>query len=436
MPSASWEKSNVSTPLRRSRLHPRDGTRLAVADLHNHTLLSDGVGAPEEAYAAMRDAGLDVAALTDHSKVGWGTLSGADPCAQTRRPSRGAKNWCRALLGLHEGGWFTTGALADAADDPGAFTALRGFEWTHPTLGHLNVWGSARWTDPLHTSGIGWDGLGEGAHRIPYLGPTMRRVLRAMPGGPGMRPMWDWLAEHPDAAPRGGGADGLAGFNHPGREPGRFDAFAYDARVADRVVSLEMFNKTDDYLFGGRGASPLVACLDAGWRVGLLGTSDEHGDDWGRPDGKGRAGLWVRELTREGVREALRARRFFATRERGLHLDATVGGARMGGVAAHRSGPVDVAVELAGLAEEAEVQVLRSGTEAPTVVHVEPVPARQAALVRFSVPVDVEEVDGVVLRVASRERDSRRPGPRGHPGNRRALAYASPVWLDPDAPGG
>ncbi len=26
------------------------------------------------------------------------------------------------------------------------------------------------------------------------------------------------------------------------------------------------------------------------------------------------------------------------------------------------------------------------------------------------------------------------PGPPGHPGNLRALAYASPFWLDPQAP--
>ena len=36
---------------------------------------------------------------------------------------------------------------------------------------------------------------------------------------------------------------GLAGFNHPGREPGRFQEFAFDPRVRGRVVSLELFNR-------------------------------------------------------------------------------------------------------------------------------------------------------------------------------------------------
>ncbi|MGH3945742.1 MAG: hypothetical protein ACRDSI_11945, partial [Pseudonocardiaceae bacterium] len=43
------------------------GTVLVHADMHNHTLLSDGAGDPEAAFPSMRDAGLDVAALTDHA---------------------------------------------------------------------------------------------------------------------------------------------------------------------------------------------------------------------------------------------------------------------------------------------------------------------------------------------------------------------------------
>ena len=40
-----------------------------AADLHNHTRLSDGRGDPREAFASMRRAGLDVAALTDHANL-------------------------------------------------------------------------------------------------------------------------------------------------------------------------------------------------------------------------------------------------------------------------------------------------------------------------------------------------------------------------------
>ncbi len=45
--------------------------------------------------------------------------------------------------------------MADGAQEDGAFTALRGFEWSSPMLGHIDVWFSERWTDPLHTGGVG-----------------------------------------------------------------------------------------------------------------------------------------------------------------------------------------------------------------------------------------------------------------------------------------
>jgi hypothetical protein len=48
-----------------------------------------------------------------------------------------------------------------------------------------------------------------------------------------------------------------------------------------------MFNRTDDYLFDGWSSgqsSQLNACLNAGWRTGLTGVTDEHGTNWGRPD--------------------------------------------------------------------------------------------------------------------------------------------------------
>jgi hypothetical protein len=82
--------------------------------------------------------------------------------------------------------------------------------------------------------------------------------------------------------------------------------------------------------------------------------TDEHGADWGHPEGKGRAGLYVHELTRWGVLEALSARRLFASRIKGLRVDAALTSlaardrlaARMGTAVAHRRGPVRLQVDL------------------------------------------------------------------------------------------
>jgi hypothetical protein len=54
---------------RASRLFP--GSWLAHADLHNHTLFSDGAGDAAAAFDSMRSAGLDATALTDHSTVSY-----------------------------------------------------------------------------------------------------------------------------------------------------------------------------------------------------------------------------------------------------------------------------------------------------------------------------------------------------------------------------
>ncbi|MGH3980076.1 MAG: CehA/McbA family metallohydrolase [Pseudonocardiaceae bacterium] len=368
------------------------GTVLVHADLHNHTLLSDGDGDPEAAFPSMRDAGLDVAALTDHAIRG-ASVDEPDP------------SWWPEI-GLDRAGWRRTGELATAHDRPGEFTAIRGFEWSHPHLGHVNAWFTDDFTD------IATDGA--------------------------MTEFYEWLTSAGRDAGRSGigAAPGLAGFNHPGREPGCFADFGYQAAAAGQLVSLEMFNRTEDYLFEGvaRGAtSPLVACLDAGWRTGLLGVSDEHGADWGFQEGKGRAGLWVTGLSRAGVAEAMRARRFFATRVSGLRVDATANGARMGSALRHRDGAVEFALDVdrgSGWAgRPLQVQLLRPDAPVPAVADV--VSMRCGEVARFDVLLDLADGGWVVLRIADPAAPNGTPGPRGHPANNHAVAYTSPWFLEP-----
>ncbi|QZY28834.1 CehA/McbA family metallohydrolase [Nocardioides coralli] len=376
------------------------GRTLVHADLHNHTLLSDGDGDPALAFDSMRSAGLDVAALTDHATMSDNALGDLIKDAMPQDYHQ--------VGGLTPQGWDRTAAYADAADVDGAFTAVRGFEWSHPLLGHMNVWFSEHYTDVVQ-SGL-------------------------------MAPFLEWLRREPGLVLDGGG-DGIAGFNHPGREPGRFEEFRFDPRLRDRVVSLEMFNRTDDYLFEGYAdgrSSPLSACLDAGWRTGITGVTDEHGTDWGHPEGKGRTGLWVAEHTRAGVKAAMRDRRFFATRTSGLRVDAVaaVQGRRpapMGSALPLRRGDVTFVLDLARddswRGRMLSVQVLRPGGRVPEVVATRDF--RVGGLVAVTVPLDVADGDWVLLRVADPHARNETPGPDGHPGNLRGIAYTSPWWLTP-----
>lgn len=423
---------------RRSRL-ARDGTFLVHADLHNHSLFSDGAGDPQLAFQSMRAAGLDVAALTDHSTVSYGLP--VSPC--------GDDLGCQKLAGITEATWQRSRELADRAQADGEFTALRGFEWSSPTLGHMNVWLSERWTDPLHTGAVGTGegaaGFIDGRSPFPLNDATvpLDALIQASPTtGVSMRPFQEWLAASPERPVLGGGADGLAGFNHPGREPGRFSYFSYDGALRERVVSLEIFNRGEDYLFEGTDSgaeSPLSQCLAAGWRVGLLGVSDEHGTSWGTRDGRGRAAVWVTALTRDGVREALRARRFAATVVNGLRLDATANRVRMGSTLVHAGGKVRFRLDLTrGPAWEGRpvvVQVLatpRSGQRLPRVLAVARTTyPRRGKLLSFSLPVDPATTPWLVLRVSdpSVAPDARTTGLYAQLGA--AVAYASPFYLEP-----
>ncbi|WP_232678806.1 hypothetical protein [Nocardioides sp. R-C-SC26] len=382
------------------------GTTLVHADMHNHTLMSDGDGDPARAFASMRSAGLDVAALTDHATLSDNLLG--DVLSGLLPPEY------RQLGGLTQGDWARTGRLADAADHDGRFTAIRGFEWSEPLIGHVNVWFTEHYVDVLQA------GL--------------------------MQPLLAWLRREPGLV-LDGGAGGLAGFNHPGREPGRFQEFHYDPRVRAQLVSLELFNREDDYLFEGYAdgrSSPVVACLGAGWRTGIAGVTDEHGTDWGFPEGKGRTGMWVREHSRRGVKEAMSARRFFATRTSGLRVDATAssGGRtrRMGSVLPHRRGPVRLRVDLARdrswIGRRLELQVLRPDSSvagAPEVIDVRSF--RVGPVLDVRVPVDARDDrpgrDWMLLRIADPTEPNATPGPEGHPCNNLAIAYTSPWWFTP-----
>jgi hypothetical protein len=353
------------------------GYALIHADLHNHTRLSDGRGDPRHAFGSMRDAGLDAAAITDHTNLPgpWGG-------------------------GLDDQGWSEIEELAAAANRDGEFVAIRGFEWSHPLLGHINVWNSPAWVAPV------------------------------LPTGRDLERFYDWLESDESA-------DALTSFNHPGSRGTvlRFGNFTFRVPLAPRMVGLEMFNKTDDYLlaFEPGGVSPLIQCLDAGWRPGLIGVTDEHGKDWGRPEGKGRTGLYVTELSRAGVREAMAARRSFAARVKGLRLAATLGGAFMGQPlpqpVARGTASLAVDVDLGPLATgmELSVQLLRWATVTPVVEEVARVESG-AGVLTVDVPVDPDE-PWVVLRVSDPHSPAGWGVPRAYASLGRSVAYASPWWI-------
>jgi len=275
----------------------------------------------------------------------------------------------------------------------------------------------------------------------PFPKPTVDLFEQA-PDIATIKPFYNWLASPPEKALFGGGNDGIAGFNHPG-DFGDFEGWTFDPRAAKLVTMFEAFNtngyRYPDFFFykAEEGmANPFNACLNAGWRVGFTGVSDEHSGVYGRP-GMSRGGLWVSALTRSAVRDALFARRAFASLEPGLRLDATANGAPMGSSFAHGSGPIVVELDIdrgpEWVGKTLWVEVVRPGKTDPVLAASVPivVPAPDQPPVGFTVIADRGEGDWLFLRIIDPDRPMHPHAKAPFEAHGGAVAYASPWFLDP-----
>jgi hypothetical protein len=130
----------------------------------------------------------------------------------------------------------------------------------------------------------------------------------------------------------------------------------------------------------------------------------------------------------------------FATRERELRVDATLDGVRMGsevagGLGGTRELALDLAVTGATTAspgvrdgQSLQLQVLGPGPAGMPAVHgLFEVRLGEVSRRAVDLPGDAA---WVFLRIADLSRANDTPGPPGHPGNARAVAYCSPWWSE------
>lgn len=268
--------------------------------MHQHSSYSDGdiFAVPADYYAQIEERGMDYAAGSEHSdtldigvfiSVGsdcFSTPDGLLTCLTPNGPDDLIK-------------WRATGNQTVAATSAD-FLAIRGFEWTSDRFGHINVYFSSNFSNAKTDLG--------------YLVTDQA--------------FWDWFARAPDMpgllggshsspVPFGGGADGLAHFNHPGdkcldaADPGcDWHDFALVPEAAGRMYGIELFNGSggdDKYL------PRWLRALEQGWWLSPVGVEDEHGTDWGSLS-LAKTITLATELTEAGFREAWLARRTYALR--------------------------------------------------------------------------------------------------------------------------
>lgn len=259
------------------------GRRFYFGDIHQHTAASDGTGTATETFLRARlRYGDEICAVADHESF-----------LGKRTPP---------------GEWGRLCAIADEHMVPGRFVTLHAFEWTgkmHPGPGHKVGYlpprgGPCLSRDDEATStsaGLSYTARKLGAlvfpHHVGWTGADMDNH------DPRVQTCWEIVSAHGAYERMGWSPIGTRGDDKEGQ-------FAIDA-------------------------------LNNGLRFGFVGGSDGHGLAWHhgvcRMEDSHRSGLtavFCESLTREGVFEALRNRRCYATSGAKIGLWFEVAGLPMG----------------------------------------------------------------------------------------------------------
>lgn len=278
-----------------------------IGALHEHSGYSDGWpgSTPRDYYASAKSFGLDFLGSGEHSDSARLPNVFSENCLTPEIPSCALADDDNPVNSFRK--WDATLDYARAATGDG-FTGIRGFEYTTDVFGHINVYFSR------NDANAKTDG-----------------------GYASMTPFYTWFTTPADL---GGGADGIATFNHPGDKCslGRTDPtcdwnqYEYVAAADERMVAMELFNGTKAFdIYYARA-------LDKGWHVGAVGAEDkghDKPDRWGGPEWA-KTVVMVESATDPDYRAAMLARRTYAVQANHNDLridletnDGTTMGARM-----------------------------------------------------------------------------------------------------------
>jgi len=273
------------------------GMRLFFGDVHLHSHLSqDPDGEQDELYHFARDV----------ARLDFAAFTENDFHAFSQP--------------FPEADWQRNRRSAEFFHYPGAFTVLLGWEYTRQ--------GNRDWGDTLDT------------HRC---------VL--FPGSEGEVYTWrDGRTALPrDLVSRFRGRRVLLHHHHP---------MGYDITDDSLERNIEICSGWWNCMERPEFAEALHGLLRKGFRLGLFGASDNHERNPGL--GGALTGVWAKENTREGIFEAFRSRRIFATTGLRPDLRLRVSGAFMGS-RTRTDEPPNVQVHVRCEVPVSRVEILRDG---------------------------------------------------------------------------
>ena len=270
--------------------------------LHSHTQYSDGAGSLDSALAYVKalpdNANVDFVAFTDHSNY----------FDSKNNPNVEAALYDTSLVKdsdpSHSWATYKNTVAAFNAANAGKMVAIAGFEMTWSGgPGHINT---------FNTPGI-----------VSRNNTTLNNKTKDA----GLQAYYKLLSQTE-------GVDSISQFNHPGTTFGNFIDFGYwDAVVDTRMYMVEVGNGEGQIGAGGYYPSyeQYIMALDKGWHVAPTNNQDNHKGRWGNAN-DARDVILTDDFTEDGIYEALRARRMYATEDKNLDLDYTVNGYMMGSI--------------------------------------------------------------------------------------------------------
>ncbi len=271
---------------------------LYFGQLHSHTTYSDGSGTLDSALSYIgslpESANVDFVAFTDHSNY-FDSSSAVNPEGALYDMSIATAN-SQKLWSEYKG------AISAFNAKQQNVVAIGGFEMTWSGgPGHINTFNT------------------------PGIVSRNNSTLNNKTSDAGMKAYYALLSQSE-------GVDSINQFNHPGTTFGNFSDFAYwDAVIDSRIYLVEVGNGEGQVGAGGYFPSyeQYTMALDKGWHLAPTNNQDNHKGKWGNAN-DARDVVLTADFSEEGIYDAIRNYRVYATEDKNLEIGYTVNGQVLG----------------------------------------------------------------------------------------------------------